>query len=158
MRSDELSRALAAARSAYWEDTAGSLVAAIRCQEAARGDDALRSRALALQGAVSLHRGNLHHASTLATEAEPLAGTDAAALTEVAALKAHLSFFSGSYTEALRQADEAIALADGHGDLDLRVFARRAACMVFGNVGVSDWHGKLQEVLDLSIAAGDRWQ
>ena len=30
--------------------------------------------------------------------------------------------------------------------------------MVFGNVGVSDWYGKLHEVLDLSIAAGDRWQ
>ena len=30
--------------------------------------------------------------------------------------------------------------------------------MVFGNVGVSDWHGQLQDVLDLSIAAGDRWQ
>ena len=123
-----------------------------------RGPPGLRSRSLALQGAVSLHRGNLHSAFALATEAEPLAGADTAALTEVAALKAHLSFFSGSYTEALRQAEQAIALADEDGDIDLRVFARRAACMVFGNVGVSDWYGKLQEVLELSIAAGDRWQ
>jgi diguanylate cyclase (GGDEF)-like protein len=158
MRTDDLSRRLDAARRAYWEDPAGSLAVAIHCQEAARSDDALRSRSLALQGTVTLHRGNLHSAFALATEAEPLAGDDAAARCEVAALKAHLSFFSGSYTDALRQAEQAIALADADGDLDLRVFARRAACMVFGNVGVSDWHGKLQEVLDLSIAAGDRWQ
>jgi hypothetical protein len=96
MRHDDLRCELAAARGADWEDTAGSLATAVRCQVAARGDDALRSRSLALQGAVSLHRGNLHSAFALATEAEPLAGADAAALTEVAALKAHLSFFSGS--------------------------------------------------------------
>jgi diguanylate cyclase (GGDEF)-like protein len=147
---------LDAARGAYWEDPSGSLTTAIRVA-ADTGDDGVRARALALQGAVSLHRGHLHAAFALATEAEPLAG-DAAARCEVAALKAHLSFFSGSYTEALQQAEAAISHADEHGDLDLRVFARRAACMVFGNVGVSDWHGKLSEVLELSIAAGDRWQ
>jgi diguanylate cyclase (GGDEF)-like protein len=87
-----------------------------------------------------------------------IAGADEAARCEVAALKAHLSFFSGSYAEALQQVEAAIAHADGDGDLDLRVFARRAACMVFGNVGVSDWDGKLHEVLDLSLAAGDGWQ
>jgi diguanylate cyclase (GGDEF)-like protein len=148
---------LDAARGSYWEDPAGSLAAAIRIA-GRTGDDALRAGALALQGAISLHLGNLQGAFALATEAEPLAGTDAAARCEVAALKAHLSFFSGSYAEALQQAEAAIAHADSCGDLDLRVFARRAACMVFGNVGVSDWRDKLQEVLDLSIAAGDRWQ
>jgi diguanylate cyclase (GGDEF)-like protein len=148
---------LDAARAAYWEDPAGSLATAIRIA-GETGDDGLRARALALQGAVSLHRGNLQGAFAFATEAEPLAGTDAAARCEVAGLKAHLSFFSGSYTEALRQAEAAIAHADADGDGDLRVFARRAACMVFGNVGVSDWYGRLNEVLELSIAAGDRWQ
>jgi diguanylate cyclase (GGDEF)-like protein len=148
---------LDAARGAYWEDPAGSLATAIRIA-AESGDEAVRARALALQGAVSLHRGDLRGAFTLATEAEPLAGTDAAARCEVAALKAHLSFFSGSYTEALQQAEAAIAHADGDGDGDLRVFSRRAACMVFGNVGVSDWYGRLDEVLGLAMAAGDRWQ
>jgi two-component system cell cycle response regulator len=148
---------LAAARGAYWEDPAGSLAAAIRIA-GQTGDDTLRARSLALQGAISLHRGNLQGAFALATDAEPLAGTDAAARAEVAALKAHLSFFSGSYAEALHQAEAAVAHADGDGDLDLRVFARRAACMVFGNVGVGDWDGKLREVLELSVAAGDGWQ
>jgi diguanylate cyclase (GGDEF)-like protein len=153
----EMCTELDAARGSYWEDPAGSLATAIRIA-GRTGDEVLRARALALQGAISLHRGNLQHAFGLATEAEPLAGADATARCEVAALKAHLSFFSGSYAEALQHAEAAIAHADGAGDLDLRVFARRAACMVFGNVGVSDWYGKLHEVLDLSIAAGDRWQ
>jgi diguanylate cyclase (GGDEF)-like protein len=149
----DVSQQLDAARRDYWEDPAGSLVVAIRHQDGER-----RGRALALQGTVSLHRGDLHGAFALATAAEPHVGDDAAARCEVAALKAHLSFFTGSYSEALRHAEEAIAVADEHGDIHLRVFARRAACMVFGNVGVTDWHGQLRDVLELSIAAGDRWQ
>jgi diguanylate cyclase (GGDEF)-like protein len=150
---DVVSHQLDAARRAYWEDPAESLAVAIRHQ-----DGSQRGRALALQGTVSLHRGDLHGAFALATAAEPHIGDDATARCEVAALKAHLSFFTGSYTDALRRAEEAIAVADEHGDIDLRVFARRAACMVLGNVGVTDWHGQLRDVLDLSIAAGDRWQ
>jgi diguanylate cyclase (GGDEF)-like protein len=150
---DAVSQQLDAARRDYWEDPAGSLAVAIRHQEGEQ-----RGRALALQGTVSLHRGDLHGAFALATAAELHVGDAATARCEVAALKAHLSFFTGSYSEALRHAEEAIAVADEHGDIDLRVFARRAACMVFGNVGVTDWHGQLQDVLDLSIAAGDRWQ
>ena len=98
-------RALDEARRVYWEDPEGSLAAAVRCQESARtlqaGD--LRTRALALQGAITLHRGDLRGAVALAAEAErqaELGGSDEAQV-EVAALKAHLSFFSGSYTEAL---------------------------------------------------------
>jgi diguanylate cyclase (GGDEF)-like protein len=150
---DAVSQQLDAARRHYWEDPAGSLATAIRHQ-----DGEQRGRALALQGTASLHRGDLHGAFALATAAEPHIGDDATARCEVAALKAHLSFFTGSYTEALRHAKQAIAVADAHGDIDLRVFAWRAACMVFGNVGVSDWRGQLQDVLALSIAAGDRWQ
>src|SRR3954454_1555617 len=95
---------LDAARSAYWEDPAGSLATAIRIA-ADTGNDGVRAGALALQGAVSLHRGNLHGAFALATEAEPLVGGDETARCEVAALKAHLSFFSGSYADALKQAE-----------------------------------------------------
>jgi ATP/maltotriose-dependent transcriptional regulator MalT len=128
----DVSRQLDAARRDYWEDPAGSLVVAIRHQDGDR-----RGRALALQGTVSLHRGDLHGAFALVTAAEPHIGDDAAARCEVAALKAHLSFFTGSYSEALRHAEEAIAVAYEHGDVHLRVFARRAACMVFGNVGIA---------------------
>ena len=55
---EALSLALDAARSAYWEDPSGSLATAIRCQDEA----GLRCRALVLQAAVMLHRGDLHGA------------------------------------------------------------------------------------------------
>jgi diguanylate cyclase (GGDEF)-like protein len=150
------------ARGAYWEDPAGSLATAVRVQEAARslGDVGLQSRALALQGAITLHRGDLEGAFTLAMEAERLAEVDPddATLAEVYGLKGHLSFFSGSYADALRNAELGLACADRTGDLDLRIFARRAACLVFGNVGVDDWAEQLVEILGLTIEAGDRWQ
>src|SRR5262249_51368370 len=43
------------------------------------------------------------------------------------------------------------------GDLDLRVFTRRYACVVIGNIGVDDLPVRLHEVLRLSIAAGNAW-
>ena len=158
----QVRRALDDARRDYWEDPEGSLATAVRCQESARTLQAheLRTRALALQGAITLHRGDLRGAVALAAEAERQAelADDDEAHVEVAALKAHLSFFSGSYTEALLEAQRALDLADRTGDIVLRVFARRAACLVFGNVGVREWPERLEEVLALSVAAGDRWQ
>ena len=134
----------------------------MQCQERARTLDAhdLRARALALQGAITLHRGDLRGAVGLAAEAERIAalGDGVASHVEVAALKAHLSFFSGSYTEALLEAERAVDLSDRAGDLALRVFARRAACLVFGNIGVRDWAERLAELLALSIASGNRWE
>ena len=155
-------RALDEARRVYWEDPEGSLATAVRCQESARTLQApdLRARALALQGAVTLHRGDLRGAVALAAEAEQQTelGAGDEADVEVAALKAHLSFFSGSYTEALLEAGRALDIADRTGDLALRIFARRAACLVYGNVGVSDWPEQLDELLALSVAAGNRWE
>ena len=40
-----------------------------------------------------------------------------------------------------------MAIADTFGDLSLRVFVRRAACMVLGTAGVSGWAEWLQETL-----------
>jgi diguanylate cyclase (GGDEF)-like protein len=158
----DVRRALDDARRDYWEDPEGSLAAAVRCQESARTLQAhdLRARALALQGAITLHRGDLRGAVALAADAERQAelADDDEAHVEVAALKAHLSFFSGSYTEALLEAQRALDLADRTGDVVLRVFARRAACLVFGNVGVREWPERLDEVLALSVAAGNRWE
>ena len=156
----EVGDALDDARRHYWEDPEGSLAAAIRGHErACTLDDAgLRGRAIALQGTVALHRGELRGAVALAAEAERVAGDHPVARVEVAALQAHLSFFSGSYGDALAQAEQAVTGADATGDVALRVFARRAACLVFGNVGVRDWPERLDEILALSIESGNRWE
>ena len=116
----------------------------------------LRCRALVLQAAVMLQRGDLQGAVALTTEADPYAeaADDDGARAELAAVNGQLNFFAGSYPESLAQAERAIALSDRVGSLPLRVFTRRCACVVFGNIGVSDWHGKLQEVLELAIEAG----
>jgi diguanylate cyclase (GGDEF)-like protein len=155
-------RTLDRARGEYYEHPASALTEAIRCHELARalGDAGLCARARALQGAVSLHRGDLPGALRLAVEAErhAQAGDDPAAGVEVAALKSQLSFFTGSYAEALSAAELAIRLADETQDADLRIYARRATCIVFGNVGVRDWPERLAEILELTIAAGNRWE
>ena len=157
---EDLSRELDAARTTHWEDPAGSLETAIRCSEAADGlgHEELRGRALALQGAVTLNRGDLQGALALGTEAARYVAGDDAARCELCSLKSQLSFFSGSYNEAMEQAEEAIAISDAADDVGLRIFSRRAGCMILGNAGVAHLHDHLVEVLEMSIAAGDRWQ
>ena len=159
MSAIEVHRALDRARNRHHEDHDGAQAEAIRCQELARtlGDATLRCRALVLQAAVALQRGDLHGAVELIGEADPLASEDAVR-SELAAVKGQLNFFAGSYAESLAQAERAIELADALGVLELRLFARRCACVVFGNIGVSDWHGRLHEVLDLAIEAGNAWE
>ena len=119
-----------------------ALAVAIRCYEIARSlsDAALCARARALQGAVSLHRGDLRSALDLVVDAERHAERcdDLVARVEVAALKGQVSFFTGSYGEALSHAERSVQLADQSGDDELRIYARRATCLVFGNVGVRD--------------------
>ena len=107
-----------------------------------------------------MHRGDLQGALELAVEAQRYLGqgVDVVARCEVAALKAQVSFFSGSYTDALREAELAVRVADESSDRDLRIFARRSACLVFGNVGVPDWEQRLDELLRLSVDAGDTWE
>jgi diguanylate cyclase (GGDEF)-like protein len=153
---------LARARGTYYEDPAGALADAIRCQEIGRslGDEDLCARASALQGMVSLHRGDLRGALALAMEADRHAESsdDAVARSELAALKAQLNFFTGSYAEALRHAELAVEHADAARDLALRVYVRRATCPVFGNVGVPDLRARIEELLELTIANGDPWE
>ena len=102
--------ALDAARTVYWEDPAGALAVAVDAHEQAlmHGDAALQARALALQGMITMHRGDLRGAFGLAAEAGRAAGEDCRAGAELAALKAHLDFFSGSYASALAQAELAV--------------------------------------------------
>jgi two-component system, cell cycle response regulator len=152
--------ALDAARTVYWEDPAGALAVAVDAHEQAlhQGDSALQARALALQGMVTMHRGDLRGAFALAAEAGRVAGEDARAGAELAALRAHLDFFSGSYASALAQAELAIELADRTGDPSLRVFARRMGCIAFGNLGVADWPERLDATLALAIEAGEVWE
>jgi diguanylate cyclase (GGDEF)-like protein len=155
-----LAQELDDARRTYWEDAASSLAVAIdvHARARARGDHAIRARALALQGIVSLHLGDLHGALALAAEGDLHAGEDAVPRAELAALKSHLNFFSGSYAAALAEAELAVELADRTGDLLLRVFARRMGCVVFGNMGVADWPQRLQELLALTLEAGEPWE
>ena len=151
---------LDAARRTYWEDAGRSLEVAVDVHERARaaGDGPLRARALALQGACSLHRGDLHGALALAAEGDLHAGEDVFARAELAALKSHLNFFSGSYAAALAEAELAVELADDSGDLLLCVFARRMACVVFGNMAVASWPERLQALLEMTIVAGEPWE
>jgi diguanylate cyclase (GGDEF)-like protein len=152
--------ALDAARREYWEEPARSLAVAIEVYAQARtlGNGSLRARALALQGMVGLHRGDLRGAFALAAEAERAAGDDPRAGAELAALKAHLDFFSGSYAASLAQAELAVVLADRTGDPSLRVFARRMGCIAFGNLGVADWPERLDATLRLAVESGERWE
>jgi diguanylate cyclase (GGDEF)-like protein len=159
---DAVRAALAHARRRYYEEPAGALAVAIRCYEIARAlpDAALCARACTLQGAVSLHRGDLRSALALVVEAErhAEAGHDLVARVEVAALKAQVSFFTGSYGEALSHAERSVQLSDEAGDLDLRIFARRATCLVFGNLGVRDLEPRVRGLLALTLESGNRWE
>ena len=73
MSAIEVHRALDRARELHHEDKDGAEAEAIRCHEIARtlDDAALRCRALVLQAAIALQRGDLHGAVELITEAEP---------------------------------------------------------------------------------------
>ena len=154
--------ALDRARRSYFEDPPGALSEAVRCHELARSLDqpALCTRALALQATVSLHRGDLRGALALAVEAERHGqeSNDLTARAEVETVKAQLSFFTGSYAEALSHAEQAVDHAVRAGNPDLEIFVRRGTCLVFGNIGVPEWRTRLEELLALTIATGDLWE
>jgi diguanylate cyclase (GGDEF)-like protein len=150
------------ARSSFYEEPARALAHAIRCCEVAHSlaDDELHARGYALQGMVCLHRGDLSGGVQLAMDAERHAQSshDAVTRAEVAALKALLSFFTGSYTEALRHAELAVSHADAAGDLELRVYVRRSVCPVFGNIGVADLRERIDALLELTLEHGSPWE
>jgi diguanylate cyclase (GGDEF)-like protein len=153
---------LARVRGVYYEDPAGALAEAIRCCEVGRslGDEELCARSLALQGMVSLHRGDLRGGLALAMQAGRHAQSshDAVVRAELAALNAQLSFFTGSYTEALQHAQLAVSHADASRDLELRVYARRATCPIFGNLEVPDLRERIEELLELTIESANPWE
>src|ERR1700689_4022889 len=88
---------LDAARTGFREDPAGTLALAIHCSDRAKalGDRPLRARALALEGHVALHRGDIRSGLALAIEAERVLGAFVdghhVAQSEVAALRAQVS-------------------------------------------------------------------
>ena len=49
-------------------------------------------------------------------------------------------------------------LGDESGDLGLRIYVRRATCLVFGNLGVPDLEQRVRDMLALTLEAGDRWE
>ena len=154
---------LSDARTGFRENPSTTLAVAIRCnqQAGALGEQTLVARALALEGHVALHRGDIRSGLALALEGERvLGGRDdcPTAQAEVAALRAQVSFFTGAYSHALANAERAIEFADASGDVDMRIFARRAAFIVFGNVTVRELDKRLDELLDLTVEAGDTWE
>jgi diguanylate cyclase (GGDEF)-like protein len=157
-----IDRVLTGARDCHWEDPVRGREVAIACQEQIRtfGDARLRARALAVLGFMAVNRGDLRGTYAVVAEAEREAESsgDVAVRAEVAALEAQLSFFAGSYTEALRYAGTALDLADSTGDPALRIFARRAACLVMGNLDAPGWVDELHLLIALSVEVGDRWQ
>jgi len=159
---DEATRALARARSVYYERPVAALAVASSCHEIGRGrgDAAMCARARALQAAISVHHGDVHGALALAVEAERHADMtdDLAARAEAAAVTGQVSFFAGSHAAALASAERAVRLADEAGDLGLRIYVRRATCLVFGNLGVRDLEQRVRDLLALTLEAGDRWE
>jgi diguanylate cyclase (GGDEF)-like protein len=159
----QIGAALSRARTGFRENPAATLALAIRCNQQAGslGESTLVARALALEGHVALHRGDIRSGLALAMEGEQLLGGREdcpIAQSEVSALRAQVSFFTGAYSDALSNAERAIEFADGSGDVDMRIFARRAAFIVFGNVTVRELDKRLDELLDLTVEAGDMWE
>jgi diguanylate cyclase (GGDEF)-like protein len=148
---------LSRARGTHTEEPESALGVALHCHEVARttGEAALAARALALQGFVSVHRGDLHNGIALAVDAGQQAdrSDDLEARAEVAALRALLSFLTGSYVEAVAEAQAAVALADRHGDRELRLFVHRMTCPVFGNLGSDNVREHFEQTL--ALAADD---
>jgi diguanylate cyclase (GGDEF)-like protein len=160
---EHLTRPLEEARAWFHEAPGEAMAVALRVERSARaaGDrPGLVARALALQGMVTLHRGGLRQAFALAAEAAAYGRgvEDPWTVVEVAALEAHLAFFSGSYREALAAAERCVAAADRAGDDALALYARRCSCMVFANLGAPDWPERLDEMLALSVALGSAWE
>ena len=102
---------------------------------------ALSARALALEGQVALHRGDIRSGLALALEAERLlAGppTTTTARTEVAALRRARELLHRRLLRGPANAERAIEFADASDDIHLQIFARRAAFIVFGNVSMRE--------------------
>jgi diguanylate cyclase (GGDEF)-like protein len=158
----EPSQVLDAARGRLYEDPEGALRDLHACREAAIvvGDDVVCGRALAIEAAVELHRGDLAAAMDRLNEAEAhvAAVDDLVALTEHAAVRSHLGFFAGSYAESLVQAERSVELAERSGDPRLLVFALRSSCLVFGNLGTHEWPAYLARMLRLTVEVGDRYE
>ena len=77
--------------------------------------------------------------------------------TELAIAQSRLSFLVGLYTDALAQAEEAVALADRYQLAEQRIVARRGLSLVLGNTEQSErLRTNADELLKLAIEAGDR--
>ncbi len=157
-----IAAALEAARVRFRETLAESHTTALVSfdQATVLGDHALCARALTLQGDIATHRGDLREAARLAFEAERhvLEADDPVAMVEIAGLRSHIFFFTGSYAQALSYADHAISIADRSGDAQLRTQARRAAYLVFGNIKVRGWRERLRELLALTKETNSLWE
>ncbi|MGC9219853.1 MAG: diguanylate cyclase [Solirubrobacteraceae bacterium] len=149
-------------RSMYLEEPEKSLALALIYEKlAARsGDQATVARSLALQGQIALRAGDVEGGLRLAADAERvIAGVDdTLAAVEVVALRSSASFFTAAYAQAVASAERSIRLADRTGDRALMIYARRTAFLVLGTLLVKDIRERLQQLLELTVAAGDYWE
>lgn len=153
---------LDAARGRLYEDPEGARRDAHGCRRPGgwAGDPVVVGRALTVEAAALLQRGDLAGAADRLDEAAEVAVAvdDVQLLSELAAARSHLGFFAGAYAESLVQAERAIELAEQSGDAGLLVFALRSACLVYGNLGMHDWPAYLARMLHLTIETGDRYE
>ncbi|MBO0767592.1 MAG: tetratricopeptide repeat protein, partial [Solirubrobacterales bacterium] len=153
-------RDLAQAWNVYPEDPAGSSATAARCLDKAReaGDSEIAAEALAVQAAIAIGGGDLKTGERLVDEARTAQASDPylRPSTQIATVSALLAFQTGAFARAITEIARAIELADRSGDLDLRIQARRVACAVNGNLGLRGLRRPIEEVLSLTIAAGDK--
>jgi diguanylate cyclase (GGDEF)-like protein len=144
----------------HWEAPGEALSLARGVAEEARAaeDSRLVGRALVLEAAIAQRCGDLERSFALLLEAEELAESVAAPdlNAELVLVRSRLSFLSGSFGEALSLADQAVSLADLGGFAPLRLLARRARNLVLGSTGSPLLSDSVCELLELSIAMGDR--
>ena len=154
--------ALAEAWRGYHESPAVALAIAEICRERAlaRDDVNLRARALALAAAVAMHCGQTERAAGHVEEARALAAAEVDPRTgaDVAAVAALLGFHTGDYALARAEAERAVRLADASGDLLVRIRARRATCVIYGNLQLPDLRVRVEELLALAIMTDEPWE
>ncbi len=154
---------LRVAHELLWEQPTQALAHVWEIETAARrvGDVDQVVSALALQGRVMLVFGRMDAACDVMARIGSVQGPhqDLSLTTRVVfgTFAAQLSFFLGSYREALTSAVATIAAADVTGNPFLRLMARAGTCIVLGNLRAPALHRTIEERLEIACSLGATW-